>query len=178
MLFRSIANSNVTGPGDETKPGQPGQSQYSKMNIKTRITRYGDDPGAIIGTDIDLDELRVFKNLEQPTESRPATLIHVVDAHGILYPPHSRVLSFDCYPTAESPVALRIPGESLVEGMYVIVPVVDDVDLGGLQAKHGHFSEIWKGRLKELYIADSHHLITRLRSTGLDLINLPAAIRH
>lgn len=154
------------------------QNVYSHLNIKTIISRYGDDRSALNSTDNDLDELQIFRNLEQTAERRPATLVHVEGIHGIFYPPHSRVLSFDCDTAAQSPVMLRIPGDSLLDGMYVIVPVVDDVDLGGLQAKHGHFSEIWKGRLKELYTAAPDKLIARLRTAGLDLVNLSAAIRH
>lgn len=163
---------------DGEESGHEGHSIHRKLNFNTHTSRYGEDPGADADSESNSDELRIFRNLEQSAESRPATLVQVEDSHGILYPPHSRVLSFDCDSTAQSPIMFRIPGDSLVEGMYAIVPDVDDIDLGGLQAERGHFSEIWKARLKALYSADPAKLMIRLRAEGLNLINLSSAIRH
>jgi len=176
--YDPAANAGMAGSDDAADVGMPKQNIYSQMNIKTAVTRYGNDPGAFNLTDNDLDDLRIFSTLEQTAEYRPATLVHVEDLHGIFYPPHSRVISFDCDPASQSPVMLRMPGDSLIEGMYVIVPVVDDVDLGGIHARHGHFSEVWKGRLKEHYSAAPDKLIARLRAAGLNLVNLSAAIKH
>jgi hypothetical protein len=98
--------------------------------------------------------------------------------HGILFPPHSGILSFDPNQAEREPVGLRIPGETLLEGMYVIMPFIGDVDLGGVQAEHGHYSQIWKARLRESFAADAANLIRQLRAAGLNLVNLEPAILH
>lgn len=143
-----------------------------------RTTQFGEAPGTVTGEDRDVDELKVFREMEVSREKRTAILIQIDSEQGILYPPHTRIISFDPDLAAHEPVGLRIPGETLLEGMYVIRPIVGEVDLGGLQAEHGKHSEVWKARLRELIESAPNNLTTRLRTAGLGLINLEAAIRH
>lgn len=173
----------VTTPTDSTDGGvtataPSGSTRNYPITWVTRIACFGEDPGADTGEKYELDELRVFKEMEQPRDKRSATLVQVDRKHGILYPPHSRIVSFDPGRPAGEPVGLRVPGETLLEGMFVIMPIVDDIDLGGLQAEHGRYSEVWKARLRESFESAPTNLIKRLHAAGLNLVNLEAAIRH
>ena len=141
-----------------------------------RVTRIGEDPEAVVGYSSETDELMSFTAMNQPREKRPAKLLQIDGEHGILYPPHSRVLSFNPNPTASDPIGRRIPGETLVEGMFVIMPLIGNVDLGGVQAEHGYYSKLWKAKLDSEFLTDAPHLIKRLREAGLNLVHLDAAI--
>lgn len=165
-------------PAEGAPPTSDMCARHGPVKWITRVMLSGDDPGAVAGDSRDIDELQVFREMNLPRENRPATLVQVNGEHGILYPPHTRILSFDPNQAAREPVGLRIPGETLLEGMYVIMPSIGDVDLGGVQAEHGHFSQIWKARLRESFSADAADLIKRLRAAGLNLVSLVSAIRH
>ncbi|MGC3975908.1 MAG: hypothetical protein QM771_16225 [Nitrospira sp.] len=95
----------------------------------------------------------------QSHEIRAATLVLLDEKYGILYPRHSQVLSFDPDPASPKPVGRRIPGETLVEGMFVIQSAVEDVDLGGVRAEHGHYSRIWRARLEQEWRHDAANLV-------------------
>src|SRR5262249_31664734 len=107
---------------------------------------------------------------------RPATLIQIDADHGIFYPPHSQVLSFDPAPGAQEPLTHRLPGETLVDGMFIVQHILEDVQHGGLQAEHGYYSQIWKACLVEELRRDAQGIVTRLRQAGLDLVHLRAAL--
>jgi hypothetical protein len=62
--------------------------------------------------------------------------------------------------------------------MFVIRPLLAEVDLGDQQAGHGHYSRIWKARLSEERRNDPAGLVARLRAAGLDLVCLPVDIRN
>lgn len=144
----------------------------------TQVIRFGNDPGALPGYVAEADELMVFRVLGQSPTQCAATLIQTDRRHGILYRPHTKVISFDPDPTARPPIAHRVPGETLVEGMFLINPCVGHVDLGELRAEHGHYSNIWRTRLEQERQRDAAGLIRRLREAGLDLVGLRSAINH
>lgn len=144
----------------------------------TCVTRLGEDPGAVPGYAAEEDELRVFKQLNGLREKRRATLIQIDGEHGIMYAPHSHVLSFDPGVPGPESIGHRIPGETLLSGMFVILSLVGDVDLGGIRAEHGHYGQMWKARLEREWRTDAAGLIKRLRAAGLNLVHLDAAIRH
>lgn len=150
----------------------------NRISWTPHVTRFGDFAGAAIGYAPEEDEFQIFGKLIQPGQKRRATLVQLDGEHGILYPPHSQVLSFDPAPDARNPVGRRLPGETLREGMFVIRPMIGDVDLGGQQAEHGYFSHIWKDRLSEERRKDPDGLVARLRTAGLNLVCLPADIRN
>ncbi len=143
-----------------------------------KLTRTGEDPGSIAGEAAETDELLIFRETNQRGETRPAKLVQVDTEHGILYPPYSQVLSFSPISGMREPIDWRIPGETLLEGMFVIMPVLDEVDLGNLQARHGYYSQIWKARLEEEWSANEPGLVERLRAAGLDLMHLGNALKH
>jgi hypothetical protein len=142
------------------------------------LVRSGQDTGALSGDTAEFDELQVFREMNQQRERRTATLVQVDGEHGILYPPHSLVLSFDSDPASQEPIDRRVLTETFVEGMYLIKPLVDDVDLGGMRAEHGRYSRIWKSRLELEWRANSAGLVARLRTAGLNLQDLGVAVQH
>ena len=176
--YDPVSPPTVAPTTDEAAPVAAMSTRRGSVEWSTRVTRSGEDPGAIAGYADEADELRVFKGTHQPCDKRPATLVQVDEEYGILYSPHSKVLSFDTSPAAGEPISLRIPGETLVEGMFLITPLVDDVDLGGVRAEHGHYSQIWRARLEQEWRTDASDLIARLHAAGLTLVHLNAAIRH
>ena len=126
----------------------------------------------------EVDELQIFRETNPAGEKRSAKLIQIDADHGILYPSYSQVLSFDPRSGSPESIVRRIPGETLLEGMFVIRPVTDDVDTGGVQARHGYYSQIWKARLEHEWKDDQSRLVERLKAGGLNLVHLPGAIRH
>ena len=123
----------------------------------------------------DIDEFEVFTKLRQPDDLQRATLVQVDEGHGILYPPHSRVLGLD---TVTNSVDYCLPGETLLEGMFLILPLVDDARLAGLQAEDGYFSTTWKEKLNAEYRSDPVTLENRLWDAGLELLHLRERIAH
>jgi hypothetical protein len=144
----------------------------------SRTTRSGEDSGTVTGGEIEPDEFQIFREFNHIRENRRATLVEIHAEQGILYPPYSHVLSFDPTPHANEPIGYRLPGETLVEGMFVILSLHSDVDLGGSDARRGVYSQAWKTRLAAKYRADPHGLVRQLRSGGINLIDLYSCIER
>jgi hypothetical protein len=144
----------------------------------SRLTRSGRDMNGDHTYVLDEDEFEVFRTLHDTRDKRPATLIQIDEDHGIFYPPHSQVLSFDPAPGAQEPLARRLPGEALVDGMFIVQHILGNVQHGGPQAEHGHYSQRWKACLVEELHRDAQGLCSRLRQAGLDLIHLRAALAN
>jgi len=146
-----------------------------QLKWKVQETRSRDNSIGRLDHLPDIDEFEVFSKLRQPADVKRATLVQVDEDHGILYPPHSRVLGLD---TVTNSVDFRLPGETLVEGMFLILPVVHDARLAGLHAENGHFSTIWKKKLNAEYRSNPDTLVDRLWDAGLELINLHKRVEH
>jgi hypothetical protein len=166
-------------PESNCAPGQNAttdiHNRILQLNWEVRETRARDN---IVGrcSDIsDVNDLQVFTELAQRDDLHHATLVQVDDIHGILYPPLSRVLSFDGDPQT---VDFRLPGETLQEGMFLILPVVDDLSLAELQAEPGDFSRTWKERLQTEFRCDPEGLMRHLRDGGLRLLGLRSCIER
>jgi hypothetical protein len=140
------------------------------------VIRVG-DPSDTIGTP-EGDELRFFYELSRASEMRRATLVQIDEQDGILYPPHSQVATFDAAPSIDEPISYRLPGETLTEGMFVIWPLLGAADLGALQAGEGHYSHIWKKRLREEFRYTPNDLLRRLKEDGIELKNLRSCVRQ
>jgi len=152
---------------------------HNRLAWTVRVTRHGDDSTTATERLPEEDELRFFREIISRHQGRRrAALVQIDDQHGVLYPPHARVLSFDPDPSAVEPVSGRIPGDTLREGMFVILPNVGDIDLGELHAQHGDYSQRWKTRLSDELAANAGDLVRRLRLAGLNLLNLRSAMRH
>lgn len=123
-----------------------------------------------------VDELHLFSAAEERRETRPAVLVELDAGRGLLCPPNCEVLSFDPDPQAHDPIDHRVPCETLVQGIYVIIPDLYEVDLGSVRAQLGQHSRTWRSRLVELSNTDRAGLVARLFVEGLDLYGLSAAL--
>lgn len=167
-------------PGTDALPhsSAAGESSSPALRIGWATTQFRatavstNEPGYVP----DADEFELFARLPPGSDQRRATLVQISPDHGILYPPHSKVLSFDAA-SAQS-VDHRTPGDSLTEGMFVAIPILDDATLMGLQAEEGQFSRTWKARLAVAYRDDADGLVHRLRSNGINLLGLRYRIEH
>jgi hypothetical protein len=135
-----------------------------------------------IGTDDDILNFRLSDELGDYRASRPedarrsTTLVSIESSQGLLYPRHSKALSFDSSPIAAEPVDLRVPGEALCEGMFIIEPVISEVDLGSVAVVNTKYSQKWKAKLARMNEEDSFGLFFKLSDAGIDLGNLASAI--
>ncbi|MDR4485052.1 MAG: hypothetical protein R3B95_17910 [Nitrospirales bacterium] len=163
---------------DGVSPSASERIRRGPMDWNLQVKRVGEDLGAPAEYTAEDDELRVFRVKKQPTGRRQGLLVQIDEEYGILYPPNSQVLSFDPDSAVREPIDQRIPGETLVEGMFLITPLVDNVDLGGTHAEQGHYSKIWRTKLEQQWQADSESLVARLYDAGLKLVHLNSAIRH
>lgn len=169
----------VASPVEEQTTTAAGDGALgTRISWTSRVTQFGDESGAN-GYSSEDDEFQIFGRLNQQGQKRRATMIRIDGEHGILYPPQSHILSFDpAAPDAGNPLCGRLPGETLLEGMFVIRPLLGEVDLGGQQAEHGSYSRMWKNRLISERDRDPDGLVARLRAAGLALVCLPADIRN
>lgn len=142
------------------------------------VTTCGDDPADDPGLPDDVDEFQMFAELGRTGDTTRCILVQIDDDHGILYPPHSRVLSYDPTPGVDTPLCNRLPGESLIEGMFVILPLLEDVDFGGLHAEEGSYSRVWKERLTDEFRTNPLSLAGRLKAGGIGLIHLHNSIER
>lgn len=153
---------------------QPGVQQ-NRVSWSSRTIHLGQDSRPE-NEGIEEDEFELFKQSKPSDEDRYATLIQIDDEHGILYPNHAKVLTFDPTPDAREPFELRSLGTDLTEGMFCILPRLGEVDLGGVQAGEGQFSRKWKERLRHELATNAdgiHHL---LRNGGIKLVHLRSRI--
>ena len=126
----------------------------------------------------DEDDLRLVDRVGHERASHDATLLHVGPDEGILYPPHALVVSYDPSAHTGHHVAVRIPGETLIEGIYIVLPRLEEVDLGGAHAGEGHLSRLWKDVLRRRYHADARDLAIKLRDAGIRLQSIDQCIKH
>ncbi|MBV6417423.1 MAG: hypothetical protein CMLOHMNK_02123 [Steroidobacteraceae bacterium] len=184
--FRDLLQVVWAGCSDEPsfgyEPTDPGGRQTEsrlKSQWRTRRSAVGQPDAFSAEETVDeVDELQWFRQINRPREMRSATLVELDRDHGILYPPHARVLSFDPDPASTQPFDQRIPYETLTEGMFVVLPVIDEVGLGELRAEHGSYSRVWKEQLRRDWTADPAGLVRRLRAQGLNLVHLESAIER
>jgi len=171
----------ATSPShDATNTSEAGGSigrsdSKGRLRWKEQITQSRDDTVGKRGPVPDVDDLEVFTQLRKPSETQTATLVQIDEGHGILYPPHTLVLGLD---PKTCNTQMCLPGETLTEGMFLVLPVVNDVRLAGLQAEDGRFSHIWKTKLKSEFFHDPEGLVKRLRDSGLQLSGLRSCINH
>jgi len=143
----------------------------SRRSPVRRIGYGGDFP---VGK-VDEDEFDVLRNVVRIPDKRMATLLQIDEEHGILFPPHSQVISY-C-PHAVQKFQLR-RNEALTAGYFIVIPITQGEDFGPNNAEHGEFSLIWKTRLLEEYRRDPEDLIFRLKLRGLNLSWLRSALRN
>jgi len=148
------------------------------VNWNRQVLRSGEDFSSFTGEKADEDELHLFREIGRQEGNRPAIHLQINETHGIFYPPHARILSFDPDRAARRPIDTRVPDDTLVEGIFLIMPFGVDMESDGVRAEHGYYSRIWKSKLEQEFRNDSHGLIRRLRAAGLNLVHLSTAIHH
>lgn len=112
-------------------------------------------------------------------DQRQAYLVQIDDLHGILYFPGSKIMSFDPMARQGEAANFRVAGTTLEEGMMVIRWLSETNDSAGQPlADHGYFSRIWKRELQVQIRKNESGLIRRLRSAGLNLLDLHGALSH
>lgn len=156
-------------------PGAAADRYAPSLHLRWKVqeSRSRDNTTGCHDDPTDINEFEEFTRLTQSTGVQRATLVQVDEDHGILYPPHSQVLGLD---TATGSVGYQKLGETFLEGMFLILPELNDAQLTGLQAQDGHFSAIWKEKLNAEYRRDPVALANRLRDAGLGLLGLDTAV--
>jgi hypothetical protein len=159
--------------GDSSPPALGIGWRTTQVKVETSV---GELPGAWI----DSDEFELFADLssrgDQARTAR-ATLVQIGSNQGSLYPPFSKTLTYD--PAAVvSAVDYRLPGDTLAEGMFIAIPILNDASLLGVQAEEGHYSRIWKAKLEAEFEANSVKLVGLLQSHGIHLQELRSRILH
>jgi len=168
--YDPVALASPSVPSPDTQYARNPSIQWTR-----RTLQIGHDDGDQNGGPAQ-DELKLFAHAARTRELRSATLVEIDDDHGILYPPQLSVLSFDPDATVEA-FALRVPGETLLEGMFVVQPVLADPDLGGLHAADGYYSRIWKEHLRRELSRNPAELVRHLRAAGLDLLHVLSRVK-
>ena len=169
----TAASANATSL---SKASNPQVYRRSIVSWKRNVIKVGDLPSNI--SNWDSDDLSFLTQLNRRTETRRAILVQLDADNGIFYPPHSQVASFDPSQLTEDAINYRLPGETLIEGMFVIIPILDTADLGGMHSGEGRYSRIWKTRLKEKWRDAPNDLLKRLVEGGIQLRNLPHRIER
>lgn len=167
-----------------TRPAAAGARSPDQQIVRGAVSwarevkHYGESSSDSAALGPDLDDLGFFHELSRSTEVRRATLVQIDEEDGILYPPHSQVATFDPTPHIEDPIGYRLPGETLTEDMFVIWPLLGAADLGALKAGDGHYSRIWKERIRDKFQYTPDDLLRRLREGGIELRNLRSCVRQ
>jgi hypothetical protein len=171
-VARSAAGTAITGTGFIGRQILRGAISWTRD-----VKQYGNSSDSAASSR-DLDDLAFFHELSRSTEMRRATLVQIDEDDGILYPPHSQVATFDPTAHIDDPIGYRFPGETLSEDMFVIWPLLGAADLGALRAGEGHYSRIWKERLRDKFRYNPDDLLRRLREGGIELRNLRSCVRQ
>jgi hypothetical protein len=164
---------SVTQTSDRSRTG----TNVQQITWTRNVIQVG-DPRTDQGPAPDVDELRLFHELRRNAELRRALLVQLDDEDGVLYPPHSEVATFDPGVNSAEAIGYRFPGDTLTLGMFVIWPVLGTADLGALRAGDGHYSRVWKERLREELGRAPTELIRRLRDGGIELQNLRSCVKQ
>lgn len=165
---------------DQPRTSSPGTPAFycGSISWNRRIFRFGEDLSILTGEEVDADELHLFREIARKDVGRPAVFFQIGESHGIFYRPNSRILSFDPDITVDKPVDTRVPGETLLEGLFLILPFDMDIDSDVVKAEHGYYSRVWKSKLEQEITYNSNTFIARLRAAGLNLVHLKTAINH
>ena len=171
VISPSHGSSNTSATHGSSDTG--GGLRWTEQKIQAR-----DDTVGRQGPIQDADDLEIFTQLRKPSETEPATLVQIDEDHGILYPLHSSHLKVLGLDPDTCNTQWCLPGKTLIEGMYLVLPVMNDVRLAGPQAEDGCFSHIWKSKLRSEFSRDPEGLLKRLRDAGLQLSGLRSCITH
>jgi hypothetical protein len=163
---------------DKPSTSQSGDALRNQIAWKKQDFRVGHDSGLAQVYSAEQDEFSSFAEPNQQGSRRRATLLEISASDGILYPPTANILSFDGNLDDTECLDLRIPRESLTEGMFIVQTHLGKIDFGANQAQEGGFSRIWKSRLREELKANPDSFCLILRNKGLSLLNLRSCVAY
>jgi hypothetical protein len=150
----------------------------NSFGVVSRTQRYGADDRAAEERETPLvDEITLFREMGKRDGVRKAVFITLDGGHGVLLTPHSPVLVL-AMQNGEAQLERGPAEDVLARGVFLVRPLLDDIDLGGTRAEIGHYSREWKARLAEMVLEDRNGLIEKLRTAGLGLVHLSDAIDH
>lgn len=141
------------------------------------IKQSGDPETMLLPGEVEIDEFKIFRRLTRVGEKQKALRVQIDSEHGILHPRYSPILSYDPADFL-NPIDTRYAGDTLAEGMFLIRPMLGDIDLGGIQAAEGYYSRTWKQRLREELQNSPENLCLMLRNKGLDLLHLRSCLSN
>ena len=151
---------------------------HNQVAWKKQVTHAGSDPYASRFHTPEKDEFAAFPEPNHPGLRRRVTLLEILAGDGILYPRKAGVLSFDPTVGVHEPLDFRVPGETLLEGMFVIQTQFGDVAFGETQADESGYCRIWKQRLREELQTSPEAFCLILRNKGLDLQSLRFCVEN
>lgn len=160
---------------------------HSTRNRKTSVVHHAysgteEEGGAVPPPEnAAVDDFQILTSARRAraSQQRQAYLVQIDDLHGIFYFPGSRIMSFDPMARLGEAANFRVAGTTLEEGMMVIRWLGENNDSAGQpHAEHGYFSRIWKRELQVQIRSNESGLIRRLRSAGLNLVDLHGALSH
>lgn len=163
-------------PGTPSAP-HSGEALGNQVAWERLDTKFGHDPGFSQYYDPEQDEFSSFAEPNQQGTRRRAILLEILAGDGILYP-RTEILSFDSNAADGASVGLRVPGESLLEGMFVIQTQLGEVAFGETQAQESGYCRIWKRRLREELQSSPDAFCLILRNKGLGLRRLRNCVEY
>lgn len=163
-------------PGTPAAPDS-GEALGNQVAWERREIKIGHDPSFSQYYDAEQDEFSSFAEPNQQGTRRRAILLEIHAEEGILYP-RTEVLSFDPNAADGESVGLRVPGESLLEGMFMIQTQLGEVSFGETQAQESGYCQIWKRRLREELQSNSDAFCLKLRNNGLGLQDLRKCAKY
>jgi len=111
-------------------------------------------------------------------ELRSSTLVEIAAGQGILFPSRSAVLSFDPLSSDSEALAQRIAREQLQRGMFIVIPKLEVVDLGGTVVKSKFYCATWKECLRQVTTVKKDEFAQALRAAGMQLVQIESAIER
>jgi hypothetical protein len=158
-------------PTDTGRKTADSGRQSNGISWSSHTQSSGEDSGEREDEEV-ADELQLFQRSLSRDDHRDATLIQIDEEHGILYPRHGRVLTFDPAREGQDAIAFRTVGVDDIQKMFCILPRLGDVDLGELHAGEGQFSRTWKERLRQELATDPDRICNLRRTGGVTLVHL------
>jgi hypothetical protein len=148
-----------------------------KLVWNSIVIKSGHDDGRANDNDSELDEFSLFVETNRQATLRHAVLLEISNCEGMIYP-YTEIASFDPSCAHASPVDLRTPAESLMEGMFIIEKHVSEIVFSETQAKLTGYCQIWKKRLAEELQSNSSAFCHSLFNNGLKLQNLESCLKY
>jgi len=153
-------------------PGQPSGEVLGNQILWRKVeTKNGQNTDSSQDFYSSQDELSFFNETNSHLPRRRAILLEISNNEGILLP-QAEVLSYDPKAANGEFVDLRVPGESIFPGMFVIQTKLGEISFGDTRAQESGYCRTWRQRLNEELLSRPDALFRNLQNKGLRLKNL------